>query len=40
VRGRSGRRRNRSGGAYEFGRLAVFALVIIVLVVILLQLID
>ena len=38
MREPSGRRRRGRGGAYQTGRLAVFALIVIVLVIVLLQL--
>ncbi len=40
MREPSGRRRRGRGGAYQTGRLAVFALIVIVLVIVLLQLLD
>ena len=40
MREPGGRRRRGRGGAYQTGRLAVFALIVIVLVVVLLQLLD
>ena len=40
MREPGGRRRRGHGGAYQTGRLAVFALIVIVLVIILLQLLD
>jgi hypothetical protein len=40
MRESGGRRRRGRGGAYQTGRLAVFALIVIVLVVVLLQLLD
>ena len=40
MREPGGRRRRERGGAYQIGRLAVFALIVIVLVVVLLQLLD
>ena len=40
MREPSGRRRRGRGEAYQTGRLAVFALIVIVLVIVLLQLLD
>ncbi len=40
MREPSGRRRRGDGGAYQTGRLLVFALVVIVLAIVLLRLLD